>query len=1191
MNEAKAARRAEIERRCLKLDPPLEPGVLHHMESFQAAIQISTMLTENAWDVLKPRLLAQRESAQRREDERIQQGKMLQAKSDERRQQDTQLKEAKETLDKEWDTAQTPIRHKLAAYADEIIQDSWSEPNSITKDTCPKFAADVLLYARRRFYDDIAHQDAVRVAAGEITTADPLNGPPMRKLILENMKWLFDNKIKSFTENFQKELFLCNGCDGNFKFYGFEGVIQHYAAKHTTSLSMGSIVVHWRSEWPEYPPFHPNPSAAKAAYYAIPTPLPANLHPQSSRPSQPASGYSGYVHGIVSGQQIGSHVYDIPQFSSGPYHVQYQNETYHVPYSATPPAMHYATQGGIQGQHIAFQSDGHGQYPPISSSIATSGLVNGYAGYAGLQGTLTYQPNAPHLNHAYPYASSIQQYRPVDVAPAPLLGTDYVQSQSYNFPPQATPTFAAPVETGKALSVQGADLYQIQMNEMAKHARDVWFGTSGIKDIPQSVRIFVVIHHVASRFAQRYTNEPSLSMFLDGLDHSALMRPVRSLNGLACRTCVIDGSGQSAGTHSHVQAPVGDRKLYTLPHLLNHFRTAHMEKASSAITGQPGQDDARPDWKRDMVELPEPPLIADLIYAPGMDDKKLDLIAWVFPGVFPAPLPRMGHGNNIGAVPKYKGNRRMASVGRKYVQDVPVEVSKSDSYDWEGRTDEPSYSRPYSGLRPSSPSTARASEPPGEDEYDPHRPGYLGRIGQSQASIGPVRKHIKPSPIRDEQPTTVDLLNDGRFHSNSQMPRANPHTARTDYDYEENDSRNRDNPTTIQVGQGVESRAGDGYHRSVNPFNYKGSTENEPNQGRRSDHPYTVSHVESAEQYASEDGEVNDEPLVVDIRRFSRSPVAARTAAEKFLSEFNPSLESERYSHNYAPELHGTMTHHVRRETQEQPLKQDTNGDVAMLTRIDDDVNMEPDRRNLATDTDPWETRNSEFVSRLQTGNDFAQLDKHIPTSRVEYLSTKDSVDRHRTPVYTPYAHTRSTIPLDDLEGSFVDRPRSRYHSSQSAHILHHRERSRSPQPISPQTANYRARSPLAASRWEQTYKVSSSPIQREYLSQRPIYYDVPKVHEEYTFIRDPSRRVEYIPVRPGEYGTEQSGRYLIAQPAEPREPADPVRLIRGYGEEQAYDPGAHMYYPEQRLYESRTTRDPLPSPSDYSEYRRKQLQ
>ncbi|KAL9122257.1 MAG: hypothetical protein Q9187_001192 [Circinaria calcarea] len=282
------------------------------------------------------------------------------------------------------------------------------------------------------------------------------------------------------------------------------------------------------------------------------------------------------------------------------------------------------------------------------------------------------------------------------------------------------------------------------------------------------------------------------------------------------------------------------------------------------------------------------------------------------------------------------------------------------------------------------------------------------------------------------------------------------------------------------------------------------------------------------------------------------------------------------------------MTQHT---IQEPPHKQGTDGDIAFLARRDDDSDMDAGSRTLTTHVDPLETRDSDYASCLQTGSDYAQLDGHIPISRVEYLSTGNSADRHRTPIYAPYGHTRSTIPRDDMDGKVIDRPRSRYHSSQGAKILHHRERSRSPQSIAAQTANYRARSPFPASRREQTYKVSSSPTQRDYLPQRPIYYDGPPVQEEYTFIRDPTRRVEYISVKPEEYGTGQPSRYVLAQPGEHREPADPVRLIRGYGGERAYDQDSHLCYSEPRLYESRRTRDSLPSPSEYSDYRRQLLQ
>jgi hypothetical protein len=63
----KADRRAEIERRCLQLDPPILPSALVYMSSFHGALQVPGTLNEGAWDVLRPRLLAQKEAAEKRE--------------------------------------------------------------------------------------------------------------------------------------------------------------------------------------------------------------------------------------------------------------------------------------------------------------------------------------------------------------------------------------------------------------------------------------------------------------------------------------------------------------------------------------------------------------------------------------------------------------------------------------------------------------------------------------------------------------------------------------------------------------------------------------------------------------------------------------------------------------------------------------------------------------------------------------------------------------------------------------------------------------------------------------------------------------------------------------------------------------------------------------------------------------------
>ncbi|KAF2836453.1 hypothetical protein M501DRAFT_914464, partial [Patellaria atrata CBS 101060] len=252
-NEAKAARRRDIERRCLELEPPITPNILSHMDAFQAAIQISVPMTDKAWDVLKPRLLHQRDAAERAEAEKAEQNNTFRVKLEDRFSSDTFNKEVKEALEHEWEEIQKPIRQRLSTYADDIISNEWACGRSVTRDNCSKFAAEVLI---RPVKDEMSESELPRI------------------LVLENMKWVFDNKIKPITEHFRKDLFLCNSCDGNYKFYGFEGVIQHFGAKHTNSFSVGNVVVSWqRAEWPEEPPFHPDPTMAKSTPLLVPSGL------------------------------------------------------------------------------------------------------------------------------------------------------------------------------------------------------------------------------------------------------------------------------------------------------------------------------------------------------------------------------------------------------------------------------------------------------------------------------------------------------------------------------------------------------------------------------------------------------------------------------------------------------------------------------------------------------------------------------------------------------------------------------------------------------------------------------------------------------------------------------------------------------------------------------------------------------
>ncbi|KAI1180543.1 hypothetical protein F4777DRAFT_252097 [Nemania sp. FL0916] len=264
--EMKNARRAEIERRAKKLDPPLLPHALALIPSFQAAIQITSPFDDTAWNVLKPRLLAQRKDVQRGQDKR--QETSAHAQDTLQHLEDSQIPqklplETKQKLDHDWDDAQAPLRGHISALADFVIQEGWKNGRKVNKESSPRFAAEVLVYVRKRFYAEIEKDDAASRAAGQQPIRDAPNGPYTRKLTLENMKWLFDVKIKPHTEQYRRELFYCHVCGFNTKLYGLEGVVQHYAAKHTSSLSLGNVVVHWRAEWPEVPPFHPEPHNLK----------------------------------------------------------------------------------------------------------------------------------------------------------------------------------------------------------------------------------------------------------------------------------------------------------------------------------------------------------------------------------------------------------------------------------------------------------------------------------------------------------------------------------------------------------------------------------------------------------------------------------------------------------------------------------------------------------------------------------------------------------------------------------------------------------------------------------------------------------------------------------------------------------------------------------------------------------------
>ncbi|KAH9878928.1 hypothetical protein J1614_002363 [Plenodomus biglobosus] len=661
-NEAKANRKSDIERRCQQMDCPIPPNILRHMDSFKAAIQISQPMTDYAWSVLQPRLLAQLPAAQQAEADHVARVAALPTRTTDRRQPDVNSKEAKEVMDREWDESQRPVRDRLNTIADDFINQDWNHGSAVTYENSPKFAADLLIHVRRTYYAERLQEEAPTSDFHGPCSTDKIETTP--KLVLDNLKWVYDNKIKPITEQFRKDIFLCygNGCESNTRFYGFEGVIQHYGAKHTNTFSVGNVVVAWReAEWPEETPFHPDPISVKHTY-----------HPSTS--STGHGGYhSGYSRAGTSTPHMPSH---LPQASPGPYGYGGQ---YNGPFA--PPQT---PLGGLQGYGFPQQ-------------YATPG--DGYAHQA--MGPPTYGQPGPHSYLQSPAVIGSA------IAPPPAV------------PPvgQGVPELQSGMgdDTGHSTSS-----FDKQVSTVISLAQEIWKQTSGIKDMPNSLRVYVLLHRIIFRFHVEFNHEPSLNHFIDALSSHETPKALKNAPGLSCKACQIGALSQHASAY---YAKAEERRTYTVFNLLSHFRSQHMSFQPMGAHGpMPPLD-----WKEDMIELPSERIIAGLIHAPGMDDEKLLLIARIFPKSFPMPLPKIG-------VIDSHGVASPASSGPKDVADAPGPTDTEE---------EPEKARnpaPSSGPRDSSqPSTVKG------EEYDPRRPA-LTTEANDHTSAKNKKRHYEDSP-------------------------------------------------------------------------------------------------------------------------------------------------------------------------------------------------------------------------------------------------------------------------------------------------------------------------------------------------------------------------------------------------------------------------------------------------------------
>ncbi|QVM06328.1 hypothetical protein D8B26_001040 [Coccidioides posadasii str. Silveira] len=1107
INEAKASRKAEIERRCAELDPPLSAAVLSHMDSFQAAIQIPNPFTDHAWDILRPRLLSQREVAERREQERIKQDKILQAKSEERRQQEAQLKEAKDLLDKEWDEIQRPIRERMATYADEIIREGWRDGDGVTKDKCPKFAADVLMYVRNKFYSDLVKEDAMARSLGKPIEEDRPGAPPKRKLILENMKWIFDQKIKPLTDPHQKELFLCNGCENNSKYYGFEGVVQHYAAKHTSVLSLGSVVVHWRAEWPEQPPFHPNPNAARALMFAMPRPTMGQ--PNLGYQSNPI-GPDAYPH--MSPAPYRRTPYTPYAYGSGPYRPPSPAGSQYYP----PPQGSYAYPPPQAGYPPNGPYDPHTQPPPpnpvYGSPYPGPGYPPPYHGpdaRAPVPPPPAYPPHygsQPHIPpYGVPYSSNSHAQRPG--APPSNSHKSNPNSQAYGF-------------------------YQSQVDELAKNARAIWNGTSGIKDLPHNVRAFVLLHHVVSRFSERFGHEPPLALFSDALSTHPQMKPIKNLCGLVCKSC-------SSAHASHGRRGRGhDRKPFNLPAIISHFLSVHLTR-----------DDPPPDWKTKMIALPDDATISSLNQTPGMDQAKFQLVTAAFPWVFGSNASKASFNGATTKDNRPALKKGQTGAGRAHPTEEHTKYPEARVAETKPVAPEPHRARlevavddfpkfmesPLGdGIKP--------VEPPKDNEYDPHRPAYIEPVRDQFGRLDsrrPRAKNLATAPIQD-----------GRLDDQSGVV---PPPERPSSEIHPDTARLAHRPAAM-----MESDKRPYKERLSKPE--LGGTEAATGiiVDARADMEHPATHTRNV----SEDGEVPEPLHPQGGNGKTGSPVEELSAAERFLSSFVPGQDPEEYKSGTGDADRSNDPSRAKwldpEDMDERRWRADAGG--AGEGSVVGDISRSARHSWGARTNSPATARGyREFDQRLDpqdnTGRRAGAMSPDTGEPRHGRRGVAYSESRHQ-----PDHHAR--------------RPQSRFDRYEAQRQGSLRPRSRSPAvhdtlPLEP--AYYRDRSPRNRSR---------RPVYPDYPPTEAYYDRVPHEqpapytrappHPQYQYLDDPryadrpyDGTVEYIPVRVSGRESQNPPTYYIERPVHRDAPKEYLDYEMEYRRQPVYEDQGQYYSPE----------------------------
>lgn len=548
-------------------------------------------------------------------------------------------KKTAEEIDADWDLIQGPVRLKILRYAEEAIAGDWDDGDKVTRDNAPAFAADVLLHVRKRFYMEVEKEAQAARAAGRQPVVDPVEGPFTQKLTLENMKYVYDVKVKPISSKVRAELFACPLCDVSAKFFGFEGAIQHYAAKHTNVLSVGNIVVFWRAEWPENPPFRPNPRVHKVTGMPIPLYTPSAPKGPSQRGPGPAAKRPGrdYQPFGPPHQQPLSFQQSSTHFPPPP--VQVPVSLPPPPPPPPPPQQQQQFRPMVRPQIHPFLMPANGREEPQYNGPSFAygpqqAHIFGAPSYHHTGQPQT-QPAAyqPQPFHSQPHDAAYRHFAehsgrsgngyagpPAAAAPAPVQApppavlmppapatSAPVSTQAANpFAAPAPYEGHAPVAAQPPAEKQGnKDIwpkspYQERFDEVVWYAQDLWEGVMSLANIPNEARAHVLIYHTNKHYWGKFGEELPLALFKDRILRSKNMELLGTAHGFYCQACRL-------GLDDVPDNKNGDA-VFKFGELVVHFSRTHVEGRTMRANpfNANAQKPLRPirDWLTQMVVLP-----------------------------------------------------------------------------------------------------------------------------------------------------------------------------------------------------------------------------------------------------------------------------------------------------------------------------------------------------------------------------------------------------------------------------------------------------------------------------------------------------------------------------------------------------------------------------------------------------------